>query len=188
MTEALLIPEYLQNDAYIPKSIAERLTGVGERSLRGYVQDDRLQRRYYIRGNKYDLVCYNAFDILKIAHEKQLPWQMDLVEIDQLLTKDTTYPKRKKANPVIDKAAQPKPVEPIALPPEPKAQVPVLTEELMNKMATLIVDKLIDGLPKHLKEPPEKRSWKSQPYITIACIFVWACVMVYVAIKAHEIS
>lgn len=188
MEYALVIPEYLQNDVYLPASLVSRLIGVGKRSLRSYAQEDLLQKRYYTLGNKFDLVCYAAYDVLKLAHDKKMPWRMETGDIDEVLAKDDTYVRPKKQNPVIDKTTH---EPPKAAAPQP----PAIVDEV--KLSVAMLDRSLDGLAKTLESiaaelpqiteaikaiPGQSRHKASQPVVTILCIFVWAALMVYVAI------
>lgn len=181
MNNSLTIPEYLQNDVYLTRTISERICGVGDRQLRNYVTEDRLQRRYYTQGSKYDLVCYSAMDLLKIAHEKKLPWQLRPDEISQVLNKEDTYAERKNPLRTIDKTTHNK---------EPHHELPMETrnhEAVLSQIVTPLVT-LCDTMNETMarieailktREIPARS--KIQTFATISAVFIWACIMVYVA-------
>lgn len=184
MKNLLTIPEYLQNDVYLTRPVAEHVVGVGERQLRNYVLEDRLQRRYYTQGSKFDLVCFSAMDLLKIAHEKKLPWQLSPEQITQVMPKEETYAERKNPIRTVDKTTHEK---------EPHQEVAIKAldhEAILSQIVTPLVT-LCDTLARIEKSLESReipvhttKDSKAQTYATIFTVFLWSCIMIYVAIVA----
>jgi len=178
VTSPLVIPEYLQNDVYLPRKLCERITGVGGRMLQNYAMEGRLDKRYYIQGSKHDLVCYRAYDILKIAHEKNLPWASKIKDTEiasQILSKEETFISRNREAPIIDKTENLSPREAIQT---------LNQEALMSQIVTPLVtiSDTLANMEKLLRNKEKPKNSKLQTYATIACLLVYSCLLYYVLI------
>lgn len=165
----------MNNDDYLPKKVAIRLTRVGERQLRNYVAEGRLDRRYYIKGGQYDLVCYRAQDVLNVAQEKGYSTELFPEDVERIILYENTFPNKVESKNLITTTPTPTPNQAIE-----KMQNEVLLTQIITPL-TAICDTLI-RIEEKMKSGQKPKRDKMQSYATIFCVFLWSCLMVYGAI------